>query len=80
MRVPGDRPGTLTLIKDGRFRQRMRDSCGYARAMWIVKVALQRPYTFLMLAALIVLLGVFSIPNTPTDIFPAIRIPIVAVT
>jgi CzcA family heavy metal efflux pump len=47
--------------------------------MWIVKVALQRPYTFLMLAALIVLLGVFSILNTATDIFPAIRIPIVAV-
>ena len=47
--------------------------------MWIVKVALQRPYTFLMLAALIVLLGVFSILTTATDIFPAIKIPIVAV-
>jgi multidrug efflux pump subunit AcrB len=47
--------------------------------MWIVKVALQRPYTFLMLAALIVLLGIFAILNTATDIFPAIRIPIVAV-
>ena len=47
--------------------------------MWIVKVALQRPYTFLMLAVLIVLLGVFSILNSATDIFPTIRIPIVAV-
>jgi multidrug efflux pump subunit AcrB len=47
--------------------------------MWIVKVALQRPYTFLMLAALIVILGVFSILTTATDIFPAIKIPIVAV-
>jgi hypothetical protein len=47
--------------------------------MWIVAVALPRPYTFLMLAALIVLLGVFAILTTPTDIFPAIRIPIVAV-
>jgi len=47
--------------------------------MWIVKVALQRPYTFLMLAALIVFLGVFAILRTPTDIFPNIKIPIAAV-
>src|ERR1700704_5362627 len=47
--------------------------------MWIVKVALQRPYTFLMLAVLIVLLGGYSILNTATDIFPTIKIPIAAV-
>ncbi len=47
--------------------------------MWIVKVALQRPYTFIVMALLIVLLGVFSIRKTPTDIFPNIRIPVVAV-
>jgi multidrug efflux pump subunit AcrB len=47
--------------------------------MWIVKVALQRPYTFLMLAALIVLLGIFALINTATDIFPDIKIPITAV-
>jgi multidrug efflux pump subunit AcrB len=47
--------------------------------MWIVKVALQRPYTFFMLAALIVLLGVLSILRMPTDIFPNINIPIAAV-
>ena len=47
--------------------------------MWIVRVALQRPYTFLMLAALIVFLGVFAILRTPTDIFPNIKIPIAAV-
>jgi multidrug efflux pump subunit AcrB len=47
--------------------------------MWIVKVALQRPYTFIMLAVLIVFLGVFSISRTPTDIFPNINIPIIAV-
>jgi multidrug efflux pump subunit AcrB len=47
--------------------------------MWIVKVALQRPYTFLMLAALIVFLGLFAILRTPTDIFPNIKIPIAAV-
>jgi CzcA family heavy metal efflux pump len=47
--------------------------------MWIVRIALQRPYTFIVTALLIVLLGIFSILRTPTDIFPNIRIPVVAV-
>jgi multidrug efflux pump subunit AcrB len=47
--------------------------------MWIVKLALRRPYTFIMLAVLIVFLGVFAIMNTSTDIFPNIKIPIAAV-
>ena len=47
--------------------------------MWIVRLALHRPYTFIMLAVLIVLLGVYSILNMPTDIFPNIKIPIAAV-
>src|SRR3984957_13043915 len=47
--------------------------------MWIVRVALQRPYTFIMLAVLIVLLGGYAILNTATDIFPNIKIPIAAV-
>ena len=47
--------------------------------MWIVRVALQRPYTFIMLAVLIVLLGGYSILKTATDIFPNIKIPIAAV-
>src|SRR5277367_4226220 len=47
--------------------------------MWIVRVALQRPYTFIMLAVLIVLMGAYSILNTATDIFPNIKIPIAAV-
>jgi len=46
--------------------------------MWIVQLALRRPYTFLVLAIVITLLGVFSILRTPTDIFPNIRIPVVA--
>jgi multidrug efflux pump subunit AcrB len=46
--------------------------------MWIVKLALRRPYTFIVLAIVIVLLGVFTILRTPTDIFPNIRIPVVA--
>ncbi len=47
--------------------------------MWIVSVALRRPYTFVVLAVMIVLLGLFAIARTATDIFPAIRIPVVAV-
>src|SRR4029077_18653413 len=47
--------------------------------MWIVKVALRRPYPFLMLAGLIVLTGGYAILRTPTDIFPNIKIPIAAV-
>jgi multidrug efflux pump subunit AcrB len=46
--------------------------------MWIVKIALQRPYTFLVLAILILLMGVLAILRTATDIFPAINIPVVA--
>jgi len=47
--------------------------------MWIVRTALRRPYTFLVLAVLIVLAGAYSIFTTATDIFPNIRIPITAV-
>src|SRR6202020_3355275 len=47
--------------------------------MWMVKLALRRPYTFIMLAVLIVFLGVYSILKMPTDIFPNIKIPITAV-
>jgi multidrug efflux pump subunit AcrB len=47
--------------------------------MWIVKIALRRPYTFIMLAILIVLMGGYAILRTATDIFPNIKIPIAAV-
>ncbi|HEY3786059.1 MAG TPA: efflux RND transporter permease subunit [Steroidobacteraceae bacterium] len=46
--------------------------------MWIVKVALQRPYTFIVLAIVIFLLGTFAIARTAVDIFPSIKIPVVA--
>jgi CzcA family heavy metal efflux pump len=46
--------------------------------MWIVSLALRRPYTFIVLALVIGLLGVFTILRTPTDIFPNIKIPVVA--
>src|SRR6201991_1170526 len=47
--------------------------------MWIVKVALSRPYTFIVLALLILILSPIVISRTPTDIFPSINIPVVAV-
>jgi multidrug efflux pump subunit AcrB len=45
----------------------------------LVRVALKRPYTFVVMAMLIVIFGALSWIRTPTDIFPAIRIPVVAV-
>ena len=47
--------------------------------MWIVRLALRRPYTFAVFAFLIMILGVFSILQMPTDIFPNIDIPVVTV-
>src|SRR6267378_5130458 len=47
--------------------------------MWIVRLALNRPYTFIVAAILILVLGVTSIVTTPTDIFPNIDIPVVSV-
>ena len=46
--------------------------------MWIVRVALNRPYTFVVLALLILGIGPLTIARTPTDIFPNIDIPVVA--
>src|ERR1700734_3140456 len=47
--------------------------------MWIVQVALKRPYTFVVLAVLIALFGLRSARTTPTDIFPNINIPVISV-
>src|SRR6202050_5408826 len=47
--------------------------------MWIVRVALNRPYTFIVLALLILILSPIVIQRTPTDIFPEINIPVIAV-
>src|SRR3979411_1615595 len=46
--------------------------------MWLAKIALQRPYTFVVLALLILLLGVFTTLGIPIDIFPSINIPVAA--
>jgi len=47
--------------------------------MWIVRIALRRPYTFVVLALLILMVGPLSIARTPTDIFPNIDIPVVTI-
>ncbi len=47
--------------------------------MWIVRLALRRPYTFVVASILILILGVVSISRTPVDIFPNIDIPVVSV-
>src|SRR5260370_26973028 len=47
--------------------------------MWIVRVALDRPYTFIVVAVLILVLSPVMILGTPTDIFPNIDIPVIAV-
>ena len=47
--------------------------------MWIVRIALSRPYTFIVLALLILIVGPLTILRTPTDIFPNINIPVVTV-
>src|SRR4029077_15494184 len=60
-------------------------SSGHASAslrvaiMWIVRLALRRPYTFVVMALLIAILGGISIVTMPTDIFPYINIPVVGV-
>src|SRR5712675_560906 len=47
--------------------------------MWIVRLALRRPYTFVVMSILILIMGVLAIVRTPTDIFPTIDIPVVSI-
>jgi CzcA family heavy metal efflux pump len=47
--------------------------------MWIVRLALRRPYTFVVMSVLILILGILAIIRTPVDIFPNIDIPVIAV-
>lgn len=47
--------------------------------MWIVRLALRRPYTFVVVALLLVLLTPFILLRTPTDIFPSINIPVISI-
>ena len=47
--------------------------------MWIIRLALARPYTFFVLAIAILLFGPLAILRTPVDIFPDIRLPVVSI-
>jgi CzcA family heavy metal efflux pump len=47
--------------------------------MWIVRLAIRRPYTFVVASILILILGVVSVARTPVDIFPNIDIPVITV-
>lgn len=47
--------------------------------MWIVKLALRRPYTFVVVSLLTTILGIVAITRMPTDIFPTIDMPVVSV-
>ncbi|MBI2785755.1 MAG: efflux RND transporter permease subunit [Legionella longbeachae] len=47
--------------------------------MWIVWIALSRPYTFIVMAIMLIIIGPVAIMRTPTDIFPDINIPVVSV-
>src|ERR1700728_3101959 len=47
--------------------------------MWLIRVALNRPYTFVVVALLVLIVSVVAISRSPTDIFPNINIPVVAV-
>ena len=47
--------------------------------IWLVRVALRRPYTFIVLALAIIIIGALAVLRTPTDIFPAIRVPVIGV-
>ncbi len=47
--------------------------------MWIVRLALRRPYTFVVVCILIVIMGGLAIVRTPTDIFPNIDIPVISI-
>jgi multidrug efflux pump subunit AcrB len=47
--------------------------------MWIVQLALRRPYTFIVLAVAILIVGVLAIVRTPVDVFPNINLPVVSI-
>jgi multidrug efflux pump subunit AcrB len=45
----------------------------------LVRIALSRPYTFVVAAIMVLIVGALAVLRTPTDIFPNIRVPVVAV-
>ncbi len=69
---PYTKGGTLLSTKE-------EDCLGELAPMWIVRLALNRPYTFVVLAILILIAAPVVILRTPTDIFPNIDIPVISV-
>ncbi len=47
--------------------------------MWLVKLALDRPYTFVVMALMILICSAVVVPQTPTDILPAVNVPVISV-
>jgi multidrug efflux pump subunit AcrB len=66
---------TTTERNQRRTNRQLPDPC----PMWIVQIALRRPYTFLVMALLILLATPLALLNMATDIFPEINIPVVSV-
>src|SRR5438477_3141438 len=54
-------------------------AAGGLSVMWIVRLALRRPYTFVVAAMLVAILGLVAILRMPTDVFPVVDIPVVSV-
>ena len=76
--------GISARRRRGRLCLPRRNLCAFGRTsecrmLAIVRVALDKPYTFVVMAMLIVIFGVTAAIKTPTDIFPNIGIPVVAV-
>src|SRR5690349_10573943 len=67
-----------TMLRSGAYQSGYVGS-DHESVMWLVRLALRRPYTFIVMAMLIVIGGVVSIRRMPTDIFPTIDIPVISV-
>lgn len=57
----------------------LSQDCSREKFMWIVRLALRRPYTFVVAALALMLLTPLVLLRTPTDIFPAINIPVISI-
>jgi multidrug efflux pump subunit AcrB len=76
--MPVTRPVSSYKLATASFGDRYNSSSGDAD-VWVVQIALRRPYTFVVFAFLIGIFGGLAALRTPTDIFPNINIPVVSV-
>jgi hypothetical protein len=78
----GNDPAVLSQLEQGRKKVSNANYVARkigAKTMWIVRLALRRPYTFVVMSILILVMGGLAIVRTPTDIFPNINIPVVSI-